>query len=187
MTEIITPQNQEKFSLLMTPSRDCTFPLSDGDHVIIAEMERLLENLGAEAAGLAACQIGYAKKIFALNFDGKIKFYINPHIISKSERKKKVKEACLSLPGQGFQIKRPLSVELEYTTVDGKNIREIFDNFWAQAVCHEMDHLDGKLISMNQEVPYSYRVPRTSFGMKLTPQKLKQIRKRRKKRKLVGR
>ena len=54
-------------------------------------------------------------------------------------------EGCLSCPGQWGITRRPMKVEVETLTVDGKKKKIKAEGFLAKAICHEMDHLDGKL------------------------------------------
>ena len=143
---IITPMDQGRWPLMEVESQVCEFPLSETDVNQIAKMDEMLTDLGDEAAGLAAVQIGYPRRIFVLNFGGENRVFINPRVLSRSKSTKKQYEACLSLPGLGGTFARSKSVELEYYSMDGEVKTETFKGFWARAVMHEMDHLGGILI-----------------------------------------
>ena len=70
-------------------------------------------------------------------------------------------------------------MELEYFDIHGNVQRESFKGFWARAVMHEMDHLNGTLIVRHLEKEVNSQPRRTKFGMKLTPHRLKVIAQRR--------
>lgn len=186
---IITPGDQERWPILEMSSKACSMPISSEDEEAIALMDALLNALDTEAAGLAAVQIGYPRRIFLLrngtNPDGEAinNVYINPTITHKSKETKRDNEACLSLPHMYGRIARPKSVTLQYADLDGELHRETFSGFWARAVMHEMDHLKGSLIVKHIEKELSKQPAKTKFGMHLTPRRIKVIAKRRAKKK----
>jgi len=182
---IITPGDPERWPLLEMTSRSCQIPLTPADEQAIMDMDSILEVLGEEAAGLAAVQIGFPHRIFLLR-NGKDEdgnetnnVYVNPIIITKSKATSKGGEACLSLPGMGASFPRPKSVTLRFFDLDGELQEETFTGFWARAVMHEMDHLDGILITQHLEKQVAKQPRRTSFGMKITPHRSKVIAERR--------
>jgi peptide deformylase len=181
MSEIVTPADQERFPLLEMASQECQFPLTETDESIITKMDDLLNELDSEAAGIAAIQIGYPKRIFMIR-DNTImenRVFINPVIVSQSRSIKRDGEGCLSLPHMGVTVKRPKTVTLSYRLLDGTQTEETFSGFGARVVCHEMDHLNGVTIAHHLENSMMSRVTTTSFGMKITPQKTKAINRRR--------
>ena len=69
----------------------------------------------------------------------------NPRITAM-EGRSSLEEGCLSFPGLFTTVPRPTSIRLEYQDVEG-TARELHaDGLLAQAVCHEVDHLDGVLL-----------------------------------------
>lgn len=182
---IITPADQERWPLLEMESQVCSIPLSEADEEAIALMDALLNTLNDEAAGLAAVQIGYPRRIFLLrnskNAEGEPEnnAYINPVVIHKSKETKNDGEACLSLPHMAGRFRRPKSVTLKYMDINGEFRQETFTGFWARAIMHEMDHLDGHLIIEHVERELAKRPQRTKFGMKVTPHRQKVIAARR--------
>ena len=98
----------------------------------------------AEGVGLAAPQVGILKRLFVIDVgDGPMTF-INPTIIS-TEGEEEDEEACLSLPEQSGLVKRPESLVVEATDLDGTVFQLFCSDLLARAVCHELDHLDGIL------------------------------------------
>jgi peptide deformylase len=172
---IITPGDPERFPLLEMASQPCQIPITSADEQAIVDMDTILDVLDDEAAGIAAVQIGFPHRIFLLrngtDEDGNAtnNVYINPTIVSKSRKTKRGGEACLSLPGMSATFSRPKSVTLQFVDLDGEVQTETFDGFWARAVMHEMDHLNGTLITRHLEEQIAKQPRRTSFGMKVTP------------------
>jgi len=182
---IITPSDPERWPLLEMQSQMCGIPLDAAEQDAVLRMDELLNHLDEEAAGLAAVQIGIPRRIFLLrngtDAEGKTinNAYINPTLISVSKETKKTGEACLSLPGFAGRFPRPKVVELEYFDIQGNVQRQTFRGFWARAVMHEMDHLNGTLIVKHFEKEVNKQPRRTKFGMRLTPHRVKVIAQRR--------
>lgn len=188
MNNIITYNDQERFSLLTIPSQMCGFPLTDTDRNIIKEMNDTLDQLGDSAAGLAAVQIGYPKSMFMLRGYKKSNentLYINPLIVAKSREQKLDNEACLSLPGMSGAFKRPKMTTIKYYDIDGNQHEETFCGFWSRACCHETDHLNGVLIAQHLDKVANKKFSTTKFGMRLTLQKRKELKDRRNKAKMA--
>ena len=120
---------------------------SDGDAVAFEKsmIDFMLESHGI---GLAANQIGIAKRVFVMgseNIDGFPKPFavFNPIIIESSEDTILDKEGCLSYPGLFLNIKRPTWVVVEYQDSAG-NINQIrIEGYLARCFLHEFDHLEG--------------------------------------------
>lgn len=180
---IITPQDVERWPLMEVPSQPCSLPINDTDAMVVGKMDALLDVLGDTAAGLAAVQIGYPKRIFLLREPGGNRAFVNPVIIAQSAEMKRDGEACLSLPGFGAVFKRPKSVTLQYHDLDGTVNTEVFTGFWSRVICHEMDHLNGILIAHHLEQEVAKQSSRAKFGMLLTPHRRKVIADRRAKNK----
>ena len=69
---------------------------------------------------------------------------INPVMLKKSGAQESL-EGCLSCPNRWGITRRPLKVEVETLTREGKKVTKKAEGFLAKAICHEMDHLEGKL------------------------------------------
>ena len=70
--------------------------------------------------------------------------FINPKILGVSGSQYGV-EGCLSVKGKWGDVKRPKKVTIEATDRYGKRFKVVARDFFARAVCHENDHLDGIL------------------------------------------
>lgn len=96
--------------------------------------------------GLAAVQVGVLKRIVVIDIyddNGPI-VLINP-VIVKTKGEHEVDEGCLSFPNQFAKVVRPEEVVAEYTDRDGKKMRVKAKELLAQAICHELDHLNGEV------------------------------------------
>lgn len=94
--------------------------------------------------GLSAVQIGVLKKVVVIDIDDGtgVKVLINPKII-KTKGEHEVEEGCLSFPNQYAKLMRPKEVIAEALDRDGKKITIKAKDLLAQAIAHELDHLDG--------------------------------------------
>lgn len=98
----------------------------------------------AQGVGLAAPQVGVAKRYFVLTADDGVKrVFINPQIISTSEEMGDYEEGCLSLPGFSENIRRPQKVTVQALNEFGKPFTIEADGLLARIIQHENDHLDG--------------------------------------------
>ena len=96
--------------------------------------------------GLAAVQIGILKRVIVIDlYDDKGPIVlINPEII-KEKGEQEVEEGCLSFPNQFAKIIRPAEVTVKALDIDGKERKIKSKELLAQAISHEVDHLNGIL------------------------------------------
>lgn len=96
--------------------------------------------------GLAAVQVGILKRIVVIDlYDDKGPIVLINPVIIKEKGEQEVEEGCLSFPNQFAKIVRPAEVVAEYIDRDGKRMRVKAKELLAQAISHELDHLEGKL------------------------------------------
>ncbi len=96
--------------------------------------------------GLAAVQVGVLKRVVVIDlYDDKGPIVLINPVIIKEKGEQEVEEGCLSFPNQFAKIKRPAEVVAEYTARDGKRMRVKAKELLAQAISHELDHLEGEL------------------------------------------
>ena len=107
----------------------------------------MIETMHAEPgrAGLAAPQVGISLRVIVIGIpEAEDIAIVNPEIVRrKGERL--IDEGCLSLPGYYGLIKRSESVTIKGSDPNGKAIRIKADGLLAQALEHEIDHLNGTL------------------------------------------
>lgn len=111
---------------------------------------------GKPAAGLAAPQIGASVRVFVLA--GYEHAFVNPTVAKVSDETAVAIEECLSIPGVRVQITRPKWVKLSFTDEHGTARALKIHGFGARAALHELDHLDGILITgRGNHQPATYR------------------------------
>jgi peptide deformylase len=99
----------------------------------------------AGGCGLAAVQVGVLRRVVVIEIeDGKVYELINPKIVAFAGEQQE-QEGCLSFPGNYGITKRPKAVTVRATDRHGKEYELTGNDLLARAICHECDHLDGKL------------------------------------------
>ena len=101
-----------------------------------------------KGVGLAAVQVGILKQIIVIDVEDEEGPYvlINP-VILKTKDPKECEEGCLSFPNQFGKVIRPTEVQVEFFDRDGKKKKLKAKDLLAQAICHEVDHLNGVLFT----------------------------------------
>lgn len=96
--------------------------------------------------GLAAPQVGVLKRAIVIDlYDGNEPLMlVNPRII-KTKGTQEVEEGCLSFPNQFGKVIRPEKVVMEALNENGEKIKIEGEGLLAQAIAHEIDHLEGIL------------------------------------------
>lgn len=98
----------------------------------------------ANGVGLAAPQVGVLKRIVIIDCGDDPHVLINPRII-ESSGEQTGSEGCLSVPGKAGLVTRPNYVKVIYYDENMEQQELEGTELLARAVCHELDHLDGKL------------------------------------------
>lgn len=101
----------------------------------------------AEGVGLAAPQVGILRRVAVVDVTGDrsgLIELVNPQITER-EGTQTGREGCLSLPGRQGVVTRPMKVKVRYQDRNGDWYELETEGFEARAVCHELDHLDGRL------------------------------------------
>ena len=103
-----------------------------------------------DGVAIAAPQIGWAARVVVLGAglfaDGPPIACINPSIIESSNMLESGTEGCLSFPGVFVDIPRPVAVKVRAQTPAGEWFELDATGFSSRAICHELEHLDGKLL-----------------------------------------
>lgn len=104
--------------------------------------ETMYENNGC---GLAAPQVGIRKQIVVIDVDdGNQHVLINPEIIEMDGSQTGL-EACLSVPGKNGEVTRPNHVKVKALNENMEEYVLEGTEFLARCICHECDHLKGRL------------------------------------------
>jgi peptide deformylase len=120
-------------------------PVKPGDDVsgLVADLVDTVMLPGR--AGVAAPQIGVNQRAFSYNVDGEIGYVINPVLVSVDGEPELLDEGCLSVPGLYFKRLRYPEAVVTGENLDGSPVELVGSGLMAQALQHEMDHLDGQL------------------------------------------
>lgn len=122
-------------------------PVEKFDERLWTLLDDMIETLSkANGVGLAAPQVSVKRRAVIINVgDGINHELINPEIIWQSEETQRVVEGCLSCPGEWGYVTRPLKVKFKAQDRNGEWYEMEAEELFAQAVCHELGHLDGHL------------------------------------------
>lgn len=115
------------------------FPPSEFAHHIVNVMFR------HKGLGLAAVQLGYHYRIFAISTPEINYVCFNPRIVMPSAEQIKLDEGCLSFPNLFIKVTRPRHVKVRFSGPDGEVRTLTFKDMDARAFQHELEHCDGKL------------------------------------------
>ena len=113
---------------------------------ILTLLDDMIETMrAADGCGLAAPQVGVLRRIAVVEVEpGEVIELINPKIIFYAGEQQE-QEGCLSIPGRWGITKRPRHVTVRATNRRGEVFEVTGSDLLARALCHEIDHLDGKL------------------------------------------
>ncbi len=139
------------------PLRTKSEPVTEFDD----DLKRLIEDMtqtmtqptddGVMGVGLAANQVGVAKRIFLVLLHAhdtkkqKVVAFINPEILETSPAKVSLEEGCLSLPGMFGKVSRPKKIKVRWQNEDGHWCETKLDGWNARIFLHEYDHIEGVL------------------------------------------
>jgi len=99
----------------------------------------------ASGVGLAAPQVGVPLRVAVIEMPGdEVTVLINPEVVKK-QGERLVQEGCLSVPGYQGEISRAVWVKVKAKDRHGRGIRLKGEELLAQALEHEIDHLNGVL------------------------------------------
>jgi peptide deformylase len=109
---------------------------------LIADMFETMD--AAKGIGLAANQVGVARRVAVVEVDDDRFVMVNPRIV-ETEGRASAEEGCLSIPEIYADVTRPDRVVVEALDAGGRAYRKEATGLKARAIQHEIDHLDGIL------------------------------------------
>jgi peptide deformylase len=124
-------------------------PIEVFDEALADEVKRMgLLMDDALGIGLAATQLGVMHRllVYRVDPDAPLGVLINPEFEYKSDELETMEEGCLSLPGVGVEVERPLHVRVRAADETGAPVVVEASGLEARVIQHEIDHLDGVLI-----------------------------------------
>ena len=140
----------EKDEILKKKSREVEI-IDDKIQTLIDDMIETMYKYNG--VGLAAVQVGILKRVVVIDIDDGegVRVLINPKI-TKIKGEQEVDEGCLSFPNQYAKVIRPKEVTVEALDRSGKKIIIKAKDLLAQAIAHELDHLEG-ITFVDQMIP----------------------------------
>lgn len=96
-------------------------------------------------AGVAANQIGVGLAAFSYNIDGFVGYLLNPRLVKVWGEPEDMSEGCLSVPGLTYPRERFPHAIAEGFTLEGERVEVEGEGLMAQALQHELNHLEGVL------------------------------------------
>jgi peptide deformylase len=125
--------------------RQKCFPVESFDEKLWALLDDMKDTVKAEeGAGLAAPQIGLSMRMAVVDVEEGYFEFINP-VIHSQKGEQQGWEGCLSVRGKSGVVTRPNKVKISYQDRNGERKTLQAKEFFARAICHEFDHLDGVL------------------------------------------
>ena len=124
-------------------------PVEHFDDALVREIGRMGQVMhDSLGIGLAATQVGVMHRVlvYRVERDAPIAAVVNPELEWSSEESEEMEEGCLSLPGVGVDVDRPVHVRVRARDERGEAILIEASGLEARVLQHEIDHLDGVLI-----------------------------------------
>ena len=119
-------------------------PVTDFNERLWTLLDDMYETMKGGGVGIAAPQVGVLRRAVVIDVgEGKHEL-VNPVIVEQSGDQCGG-EGCLSIPGQYGLVHRPAQLRLKAQDRYGKPFELEAEGYFAVAVCHEVDHLDGIL------------------------------------------
>ena len=140
----------EKDEILRKKSREVDI-IDDKIQTLIDDMIETMYKYNG--VGLSAVQVGVLKRVVVIDIeDGEgARVFINPKIAS-TKGEHEVEEGCLSFPNEYAKVVRPKELTVEALDREGKKFKLKAKDLLAQAVAHEIDHLDG-IVFIDRMIP----------------------------------
>jgi peptide deformylase len=125
--------------------RQKCFPVEAFDESLIKLLDDMKDTVKKEkGAGLAAPQVGVLRRVVVVDVEEGYFEFINPEIVGQKGEQSGW-EGCLSVRGKSGIVSRPMKVKLKFQDRNGDSYLLQAKGFFARAICHELDHLDGIL------------------------------------------
>ena len=126
--------------------RQRCFEVENFDETLFQLLDDMKDTVKKEqGAGLAAPQVGVLRRVVVVDVEEEGYFeFVNP-VITSQKGEQSGWEGCLSVRGKSGIVSRPMKVTLAYQDRNGEKHVIKAKGFFARAICHELDHLDGVL------------------------------------------
>lgn len=124
--------------------------IDDSIRQLALDMAETVEAYGSEhevGAALAAIQVGVPLRMTIIRDEETESYFalINPEIVKVSKETLDDLEGCISVPKKYGTVTRPKKIKVKGLDINGKKIEIKAEGMMARVLCHEIDHMDGKL------------------------------------------
>jgi peptide deformylase len=128
-------------------------PVGQVTQEIARLMDEMLEVMrSAPGVGLAAPQIGLSRRILVAEYEGRTYQLADPQIV-RTRGEEIGREGCLSVPGILCDVRRAAHVAIRARNRRNRHVEIRADGWLARVLQHELDHLDGILITDRVDGP----------------------------------
>ena len=125
--------------------RQKCLPVENFDTTLWTLLDDMKDTVKKEqGAGLAGPQVGILRRVAVIDVEEGYFELVNP-VITAQKGEQTDWEGCLSVRGKSGVVSRPMKVTLAYQDRFGEKHVIKAKGFFARAICHELDHLDGVL------------------------------------------
>jgi peptide deformylase len=127
-------------------------PVETFDEALARLVMDMVETMhAAPGIGLAANQVGVERRVAVVDLSAgereeDLIVLVNPELLAEQGEDEDV-EGCLSIPDFTEKVTRPLAVRVRAADVRGESFELEAEGLLARAICHEVDHLEGKLFT----------------------------------------
>jgi peptide deformylase len=149
---VLITVNDENADILRKKSKECLYYdgwrcalVGGGDNIKLDDIINEMYREAPKGLGIAAPQVGALARIIIFKYREMDFIVFNPEIKHKKGAQKVI-EGCLSIPGKQFLVTRPTNLILYGQDIDLQDVKIRANGDLASVICHEVDHLDGKLI-----------------------------------------
>jgi len=138
--------------IIHSPNKILSTPSSAVDNFSVSSIKNLIEDLkdtvvSENGVGIAAPQIGQSLRVIVINYQKEPYAIINPEITWRANGTSFLEEGCLSVPDIFVKVERPKKVTVTGIDEKGNVIEMKAKDMLAKVLQHEIDHIDGILIS----------------------------------------
>ena len=141
----ISNKKDNKFLRKKTAPFDFNSMTKDELRILINDMKETMRS--AEGVGLSANQVGVDASFFVAEVEDKFYAIFNPEIVKTSTDTEPLEQGCLSVSDKRVDVTRPYQITLKGFDKNKKRLRIKAWGFLAHVFQHEVDHLNGKLIT----------------------------------------
>lgn len=144
---MVRPITHKPASVLHQPTTPVREPTAESIRTLIRDLKETCREAGG--VGLAAPQIGSSLRVCVVYYPQDDPPYglINPKIVWSSKGTSVLEEGCLSIPGETAHVSRPVKVRVQALDESGRTVEIAATDFLAKVLQHEIDHLNGILIT----------------------------------------